>query len=254
MATSTFRHSSGYASCNSPRSNRTDRLRHDRGSAHIPGRTSLAHPNCRGTDLRADSCDCRGRRERNSACDRITGRGGSRGGRGLVSCAVLQQADAGGALRSFPVARGIDGAPLSFMTCRREQHVVFQIIRSRGWRSCRASLGSRMRRASDAAGTPSTAGRDEFRLLCGDDALALPYFAQGGDGCISVTSNVAPGLCRNMFLAWKQGHSVAHSVWRVHCRADGGAVPRDQSCSAQASSSAARSHVVGRSFADGRIE
>src|SRR4029077_15094694 len=32
--------------------------------------------------------------------------------------------------------------------------------------------------------------------------------AQGGDGCISVTSNVAPGLCRNMFLAWKHGQSV----------------------------------------------
>jgi 4-hydroxy-tetrahydrodipicolinate synthase len=32
--------------------------------------------------------------------------------------------------------------------------------------------------------------------------------AQGGDGCISVTSNVAPGLCRSMFLAWKQGQSV----------------------------------------------
>jgi 4-hydroxy-tetrahydrodipicolinate synthase len=38
--------------------------------------------------------------------------------------------------------------------------------------------------------------------------LALPYLAQGGDGCISVTSNVAPGLCRNMFLAWKHGQSV----------------------------------------------
>jgi len=48
----------------------------------------------------------------------------------------------------------------------------------------------------------------DFRLLCGDDALALPYLAQGGDGCISVTSNVAPGLCRSMFLAWKQGQSV----------------------------------------------
>jgi 4-hydroxy-tetrahydrodipicolinate synthase len=48
----------------------------------------------------------------------------------------------------------------------------------------------------------------KFRLLCGDDGLALPYLAQGGDGCISVTSNVAPGLCRNMFLAWKRGQSV----------------------------------------------
>jgi 4-hydroxy-tetrahydrodipicolinate synthase len=48
----------------------------------------------------------------------------------------------------------------------------------------------------------------EWRLLCGDDALVLSYFAQGGDGCISVTSNIAPGLCRNMFPAWKQGQSV----------------------------------------------
>jgi 4-hydroxy-tetrahydrodipicolinate synthase len=32
--------------------------------------------------------------------------------------------------------------------------------------------------------------------------------AHGGDGCISVTSNVAPGLCRNMYLAWKHGQSV----------------------------------------------
>jgi 4-hydroxy-tetrahydrodipicolinate synthase len=45
----------------------------------------------------------------------------------------------------------------------------------------------------------------DFRLLSGDDALGLAYFAQGGDGCISVTSNVAPGLCRNMFMAWKLG-------------------------------------------------
>ncbi len=48
----------------------------------------------------------------------------------------------------------------------------------------------------------------DFRLLCGDDALAFPYVAQGGDGCISVTSNVAPGLCRDMFLAWTHGQSI----------------------------------------------
>jgi 4-hydroxy-tetrahydrodipicolinate synthase len=45
----------------------------------------------------------------------------------------------------------------------------------------------------------------DFRLLSGDDALGLAFLAQGGDGCISVTSNVVPGLCRNMFLAWRQG-------------------------------------------------
>jgi 4-hydroxy-tetrahydrodipicolinate synthase len=44
-----------------------------------------------------------------------------------------------------------------------------------------------------------------FRLLSGDDALGLAFLAHGGDGCISVTSNVVPGLCRNMFLAWRQG-------------------------------------------------
>ena len=45
----------------------------------------------------------------------------------------------------------------------------------------------------------------EFRLLSGDDATALAFFAHGGDGCISVTSNVAPGLCRAMYSAWIQG-------------------------------------------------
>jgi 4-hydroxy-tetrahydrodipicolinate synthase len=45
----------------------------------------------------------------------------------------------------------------------------------------------------------------DFRLLSGDDATALAFLAQGGDGCISVTSNVVPGLCRSMFLAYRQG-------------------------------------------------
>jgi 4-hydroxy-tetrahydrodipicolinate synthase len=48
----------------------------------------------------------------------------------------------------------------------------------------------------------------EFRLLSGDDATALAFFAQGGDGCISVASNVAPGLCRAMYAAWKQGETA----------------------------------------------
>ena len=45
----------------------------------------------------------------------------------------------------------------------------------------------------------------QFRLLSGDDATALAFFAQGGHGCISVTSNVAPGLCRAMYLACREG-------------------------------------------------
>ena len=45
----------------------------------------------------------------------------------------------------------------------------------------------------------------DFRLLTGDDATALGYFAEGGNGCISVVSNVAPKLCAQMFDAWARG-------------------------------------------------
>jgi 4-hydroxy-tetrahydrodipicolinate synthase len=63
----------------------------------------------------------------------------------------------------------------------------------------------------DATGDPSRIARlrmlvgTDFRLLSGDDASALAFIAQGGDGCVSVTSNVAPGLCRDMFLTLRQG-------------------------------------------------
>jgi 4-hydroxy-tetrahydrodipicolinate synthase len=50
----------------------------------------------------------------------------------------------------------------------------------------------------------------EFRLMSGEDATAFAFLAQGGDGCISVTSNVAPGLCRDMYLAWRRG-DIAHA-------------------------------------------
>jgi len=49
---------------------------------------------------------------------------------------------------------------------------------------------------------------EHFRLLSGDDRTALGFIAQGGDGCISVASNVAPGLCRDMFLALRNSQSV----------------------------------------------
>jgi 4-hydroxy-tetrahydrodipicolinate synthase len=39
----------------------------------------------------------------------------------------------------------------------------------------------------------------EFRLLSGDDATALAYLANGGDGCVSAVSNVAPELCQVIF-------------------------------------------------------
>jgi len=45
----------------------------------------------------------------------------------------------------------------------------------------------------------------DFALLSGEDATAVAYLAQGGDGCISVTANVAPRLCSEMHAAWQKG-------------------------------------------------
>jgi 4-hydroxy-tetrahydrodipicolinate synthase len=44
-----------------------------------------------------------------------------------------------------------------------------------------------------------------FRLMSGDDATAPAFIGQGGDGCISVASNVAPGLARSLYLRRRQG-------------------------------------------------
>ncbi len=46
---------------------------------------------------------------------------------------------------------------------------------------------------------------DGFVQLSGEDATALAFLAQGGVGCISVTSNVAPRLCARMHEAWMKG-------------------------------------------------
>ena len=44
-----------------------------------------------------------------------------------------------------------------------------------------------------------------FRLLSGDDATALPLIANGGDGCISTVSNIAPELCQTIFSNCRSG-------------------------------------------------
>lgn len=44
-----------------------------------------------------------------------------------------------------------------------------------------------------------------FCQLSGEDATATAFNAQGGVGCISVTSNVAPKLCAQMQNAWAAG-------------------------------------------------
>jgi 4-hydroxy-tetrahydrodipicolinate synthase len=44
---------------------------------------------------------------------------------------------------------------------------------------------------------------NDFRQFSGEDATIAAFLAQGGDGCISVTSNIAPGLCAALYNAWK---------------------------------------------------
>ena len=46
----------------------------------------------------------------------------------------------------------------------------------------------------------------EFCYLSGEDGTALAYLAQGGHGCISVTANIAPKLCSDMHLHWRNGN------------------------------------------------
>jgi len=44
-----------------------------------------------------------------------------------------------------------------------------------------------------------------FCQLSGEDHTAVSFLAAGGDGCISVTANVAPRLCSDMHNAWQEG-------------------------------------------------
>lgn len=45
----------------------------------------------------------------------------------------------------------------------------------------------------------------DFCQLSGEDATIMPYLAQGGHGCISVTCNVAPGPLSQLHKAWQAG-------------------------------------------------
>jgi len=45
-----------------------------------------------------------------------------------------------------------------------------------------------------------------FIQLSGDDGTTVSFLAAGGDGCISVTSNIAPGACAAVHRAWRDGH------------------------------------------------
>jgi 4-hydroxy-tetrahydrodipicolinate synthase len=48
----------------------------------------------------------------------------------------------------------------------------------------------------------------EFSMLSGEDITAIAFLGQGGDGCISVTANVAPRACADMHQAWRRGQTA----------------------------------------------
>jgi len=52
--------------------------------------------------------------------------------------------------------------------------------------------------------TTKACGSD-FAQLTGEDASTLAFLAHGGHGAISVTANIAPGLCADMHAAWQRG-------------------------------------------------
>lgn len=56
--------------------------------------------------------------------------------------------------------------------------------------------------------TRQTCG-ENFVQLSGNDDTVLAFLAQGGDGCISVVSNIAPSLCAQMHNAWRKGDLAA---------------------------------------------
>lgn len=60
---------------------------------------------------------------------------------------------------------------------------------------------------------------DDFVLLSGEDATVAAYLAQGGNGCISVTANVAPKLCAELHTAWQK------KDWKTFTRARDALLP-----------------------------
>ena len=123
-----------------------------------------------------------------------------------VGCALLQQAHAGRPLCPFPRHRPIDRTADHRLRCS-----VPDGMRPRRRNGCPIGGDGAVHRPEDATGDISRPARlrplvgPDFRLLSGDDATALAFFAMGGDGCISVTSNVAPRLCGDMFRAFSTG-------------------------------------------------
>ena len=54
----------------------------------------------------------------------------------------------------------------------------------------------------------------DWVMLSGDDSTGLGYVAQGGHGCISVTSNLAPAACAALYNAALEGDFATARAWQ----------------------------------------
>ena len=130
-----------------------------------------------------------------------------RRGCGAGRDAVLQQADAG---RHVPALQGDRRRGRS--ADHHLQHPAAQRGRHERRDDGAAGQAQEHRRREGRDGEPgapaahrAAPAATDFCQLSGEDHTALAFLAAGGDGCISVTANVAPRLCAEMHNAWQEG-------------------------------------------------
>ncbi|CCG07360.1 4-hydroxy-tetrahydrodipicolinate synthase [Pararhodospirillum photometricum] len=95
------------------------------------------------------------------------------------------------------IVYNIPGRSVIDMSLETMERLVRDLPNIRGVKDATADLARPL--ATRVALGPS------FIQLSGEDATATAFLAQGGVGCISVTSNVAPRLCADMQRAWRTG-------------------------------------------------
>jgi 4-hydroxy-tetrahydrodipicolinate synthase len=95
---------------------------------------------------------------------------------------------------------GRSGVDMSIDTMKR----LAELPRIAGVKDATADLARPLR-------TKLAIGAD-FVQLSGEDITVVPFLAQGGHGCISVTANVAPRLCADLHRAWRAKDFAAVEV------------------------------------------
>lgn len=114
-----------------------------------------------------------------------------------------------GVYRHFRAIHDATGLPLFLydVPCRTGMTLAIDTI-------CRLAALPRIVGLKDASADltrPQTLRRllgEPFRLFSGDDATALDFMGLGGNGCISVLSNVVPKLCHRLHLGCAAGEQV----------------------------------------------